>query len=242
MRSEPFLIMKNAHSPPFRNKSGQVLHCGAPCCVELVVQPPVEGPAEALGVAPVRAGGPQRQTHSPVRHVGADERPRREGHLAGGRRRRHEGREHPATFHRSHFVCIEIIYHEGYVSRTELPAHRDFASLVGLGDADAALAQVSVPHGQARSGLTHLAVAHVESHDIAAVPRREAARARGGVHDAAALPLTDVDLERPCGALVKDKGAYLVVVVVPEHKETYSQTPFRLRIVTQNYVTNPLII
>lgn len=93
--------------------------------------------------------------------------------------------------------------------------HGDFAALVGLGDPNAALTEVSVPHRQLRPGLTHFPVAHVKRDNISAVPRREAAHTRGGVHDAAALPLTDMDLQRPKAALIQNKGAYLVVVVVP---------------------------
>lgn len=98
-------------------------------------------------------------------------------------------------------------------------AHRDFASLEGLRDADAALAQVSVLHRQVRFGFTHLSVAHVKSDDITAVPHHEAAHTRGDVHHAAALPLTNVDLKRPQNALIENKGADLVVLIVPVNKQ-----------------------
>jgi len=73
------------HWPPFGDESVRLLQCGAPRWVEVVVRLAVEGPAEALGAAPVRTGSPQRQTHPPVGHVGADERARREGHLPAAR-------------------------------------------------------------------------------------------------------------------------------------------------------------
>ena len=49
---------------------------------------------------------------------------------------------------------------------------------------------------------------------------------------AAALPLADVDLERPEGAPVQDKGAYLVALIVPLKKQReilidVSYFPFR---------------
>lgn len=92
--------------------------------------------------------------------------------------------------------------------------HSDFASLVGLCDPNAALTQVSVLHSQLRLGFTHFPTAHVKSNNISPVPRHESTHTRGGMHNAAALPLTDVDLERPKAALIQDKGAYLGVVIV----------------------------
>lgn len=97
-------------------------------------------------------------------------------------------------------------------------SHRDFASLVGLGNADAALAQVSVLHRQVRFGFAHFSVAHVKSDHVAAVPRHETAHARGGVHHAAALPLTDVDLKRPDAALIQNEGADLVILIASVDK------------------------
>lgn len=96
--------------------------------------------------------------------------------------------------------------------------HRDFASLVGLRDPDAVSARVSALHPQLRLGLTHHSVAHVQGHRITAVPRHHAADAGRRMHQAAALPLADVDLQRPEAALVENKGSYLVVLVVPERK------------------------
>lgn len=93
--------------------------------------------------------------------------------------------------------------------------HSDFASLVGLCDLDVVLAKVSALHRQLRLSFAHFPFAHVKGDDVAAVPRHEAAHAGGGVHQAATLPLTDVDLKWPEAALVEDKGSYLIVLVVP---------------------------
>lgn len=93
--------------------------------------------------------------------------------------------------------------------------HSDFASLVGLRDPDAALAQVSVLHGELRLGFPHFPVAHVKSNDIATVPRHKAADARGSMQHAAALPLTYVHLKLPESAFKQDKGAYMVALIVP---------------------------
>lgn len=87
--------------------------------------------------------------------------------------------------------------------------------MVGLGDPNAAPARVSALHPQLRLGFTHLPVAHVKSENVAAVPRRKATHAGGGVHQAAAFPLTDVDLKRPESALIKNKSADLIVLVEP---------------------------
>ena len=94
-------------------------------------------------------------------------------------------------------------------------SHRDFASLVGLGDANATFAQVSVLHRQVRFGFTQFTAAHVKSNNIAAIPHHEAAHTRGGVDQAATLPLTYMDLKWPQAALIEHKGAYLVVFISP---------------------------
>lgn len=101
--------------------------------------------------------------------------------------------------------------------------HRDFAALVGLCDANAALGQVSVLQRQVRFGFTHFSVAHVKSDDIAAVPHHESTHTRGGVHHTATLPLTNMDLKGPQSALIEDKSADLVVLIGPVKQEKYSQ-------------------
>lgn len=74
-----------------------------------------------------------------------------------------------------------------------------------------------------RLGFTHFPIAHVKSNYVAAIPRYEAAHTRGGVHQTAALPLTDMDRKRPEVALIENKGTYLVVLIMPvgKHKRTF---------------------
>lgn len=113
--------------------------------------------------------------------------------------------------------------------------HCDFASLVRLSDADAALAHVPVLHRQVRPGVPQLSVAHVEGYDVTAVSCHETARARGVVDNAPALPLAHLDLERlPC-ALVQHKRPDLVVVILPGRKcmkyITVSATLMRIHVI-----------
>ena len=88
--------------------------------------------------------------------------------------------------------------------------------MVGFRDPNGALVQVSVLHRQVRLGVTHFPAAHVESDNVTTVPHHETTHAGGSVHQAATLPLTDMDLKRPETALVEYKGANLIVLIVPE--------------------------
>lgn len=94
--------------------------------------------------------------------------------------------------------------------------HSDFASLVRLSDPYTALILVYALYRQMRHCFAHLTVAHVKRDNAASVPRHKTTHTRGGVYQAATLPLTDMNLKGPKVTLVENKGAYVIIFIEPE--------------------------
>lgn len=99
-------------------------------------------------------------------------------------------------------------------------AYSDFATLIRLCDANAALCQVSILHQEAWLCFSGQSVTHVKRDDLSSISGCEATHTGCGVGCyTSTLPLAYVNFEVPNCAFVQHKCAYVKVIISPRNKK-----------------------